>query len=105
MSLKKKAMVTIMPMALAASAMFMTGARTGAETFNATATYKSKCAGCHGHKAEKKFDTTKSDNDLIQVILKGKKATKPPHMPGYETKGIHAEQARQLLDHMKSLRQ
>ena len=105
MSLKKKAIVTMMPMALAATAMLTAGAGTGAETFNATTTYKSKCTACHGAKAEKKFDPSKSDDDLVQTILKGKKAEKPPNMPGYETKGIHAEQAKQLLDHMKSLRQ
>jgi len=41
----------------------------------------------------------------VQIILKGKKAEKPPHMPAYETKGINAEQAKALLDYMKSLRQ
>jgi len=105
MSFKRKAIVTMMPMALAVSAMFMAGVQTGAETFNAALTYRSKCGGCHGQKAEKKFDPSKSDDDLVHIILKGKKAEKPPNMPGYETKGIHAEQAKALLDHMKSLRQ
>jgi mono/diheme cytochrome c family protein len=105
MSLKQKAIITMMPVALAASAMFTAGAGTGESTFNATTTYKSKCTACHGAKAEKKFDPSKSDDELVQIILKGKKAEKPPNMPGYETKGIHAEQAKQLLHHMKSLRQ
>jgi mono/diheme cytochrome c family protein len=105
MSLKQKAIVIMMPMALAASAMFTAGAGTGEGTFHAATTYKSKCAACHGAKAEKKFDPSKSDDELVQIILKGKKAEKPPHMPGYETKGIHTKQAKLLLDHMKSLRQ
>ena len=104
MSLKKKAIVTAMPMALAVAGMVSAGVRSGSSNFNATATYKAKCAGCHGAKAEKKFDPSKSDDENVQVILKGKKAQKPPNMPGYETKHITAEQAKLLLDHMKALR-
>lgn len=80
------------------------GARANTAQFDATKTYK-KCVGCHGAKAEKKFDTAKSDDDLVQAILKGKKAAKPPHMPEYATKGIKAEQAKALVDYMKSLKQ
>jgi mono/diheme cytochrome c family protein len=75
------------------------------EVFDAAKTYKGKCLMCHGPKAEKKFDTAKSDDEHVQIILKGKKVEKPPHMPAYETKGITAEQAKTLLDYMKSLRQ
>ena len=74
------------------------------ETFDAAKTYKGKCVACHGPKAEKKFDATKSDDEHVQIILKGKKAEKPPNMPGYEAKGITAEQAKALLDYMKSIR-
>ena len=74
------------------------------ETFDAAKTYKGKCLMCHGPKAEKKFDTAKSDDEHVQIILKGKKVEKPPHMPGYESKGVNAEQAKALLDYMKSLR-
>jgi len=86
------------------------GARAGSEafdaaTFDAAKTYKSKCVACHGAKAEKKFDATKSDDEHVQIILKGKKPEKPPNMPAYETKGITAEQAKSLLDYMKSLKQ
>ena len=72
--------------------------------FDAATTYKGKCVACHGPKADKKFDATKSDDECVQAILKGKKAAKPPHMPEYESKGITAEQAKALLDYMKSLR-
>ena len=82
------------------------GARhTTDETFDAAKTYKSKCTACHGPKAEKKFDAAKSDDEHVQIILKGKKAEKPPNMPAYETKGVTADQAKALLDYMKSLRQ
>ena len=81
------------------------GARTStANQFDAAAKYK-QCVACHGAKAEKKFDATKPEDELVQVILKGKKMEKPPNMPGYESKGINAEQAKALLSYMKSLRQ
>jgi mono/diheme cytochrome c family protein len=76
-----------------------------AEAFDPAKTYKGKCVTCHGPKAEKKFDTAKTDEEHVQIILKGKKAEKPPNMPGYESKGVTAEQAKALLDYMKSIRQ
>ena len=66
------------------------------------AVYKSKCFACHGATAEKKFDATKADDELIQIVLKGKKLDKPPHMPAYEEKGITADQAKALVAFMKS---
>lgn len=66
------------------------------------ALYKSKCFACHGATAEKKFDAAKADDDLIQTVLKGKKMEKPPNMPGYEEKGITADQAKALVGFMKS---
>jgi|SRR6185369_13009057 mono/diheme cytochrome c family protein len=81
------------------------GARQTSESFDAAKTYKGKCLACHGPKADKKFDAAKSDDEHVQIILKGKKGEKPPNMPAYETKGITAEQAKALLDYMKSLRQ
>ncbi len=68
------------------------------------AVYKTKCFACHGATAEKKFDATKADDDLIQSVLKGKKMEKPPNMPGYEEKGITADQAKALVTFMKSLK-
>jgi mono/diheme cytochrome c family protein len=66
---------------------------------------KNTCAACHGAKADKAFDTAKPDEEHIQIILKGKKAEKPPHMPGYEAKGMTAEQAGALVKYMRSLRE
>ncbi len=81
------------------------GARSSSpQTFDAAKAYK-KCVACHGPKAEKKFDLAKSDDEHVQIILKGKKAEKPPNMPAYETKGVTAEQAKAMVDYMKSLRQ
>ena len=69
--------------------------------FDAAATFKAKCAMCHGQKAEKKFDPAKTDDELVSTSLKSEK----PGMPAYETKGITADQAKLLVGHMKSLRQ
>jgi mono/diheme cytochrome c family protein len=66
--------------------------------------YKAKCVACHGQKAEKKFDATLTDEQLLDVILKGKKPEKPPNMPAYGEKGVTSDQAKALLEHMKQLR-
>lgn len=66
------------------------------------ALYKTKCVACHGATAEKKFDATKPDADLADIILKGKKAEKPPNMPGFGEKGITPEQATALVTFMKA---
>ncbi|HEX6650001.1 MAG TPA: cytochrome c [Pyrinomonadaceae bacterium] len=66
--------------------------------------YKAKCVVCHGQKAEKKFDATLTDEQYIDVILKGKKPEKPPNMPAYGEKGVTPEQAKGLLEYMKQLR-
>ena len=79
-------------------------ARASADDFDAAGTYKAKCFACHGAKAEKKFDTTVPDDALVQAVLKGKKAEKPPNMPGFEEKGITADQAKALVAYMKSIK-
>ena len=67
-------------------------------------TFKAKCAMCHTVKAEKFFDPTKAEDLLVDVVLKGKKAEKPPHMPGFEAKGMNADEAKGLVNYMKGLR-
>ena len=66
--------------------------------------YKAKCLMCHGPKAEKKFDASLTDEQYLDAILKGKKVEKPPNMPAYGEKGVTADQAKALLEHMKQLR-
>ena len=68
------------------------------------ALYKTKCVACHGATAEKKFDATKTDDKLIQSVLKGKKPEKAPNMPAFEERGITADQAKGLVAFMKSLK-
>ena len=75
-----------------------------AQPSDPAAYYKAKCVACHGQKVEKKFDPTLTDEQYIDAILKGKKPEKPPNMPAYGEKGVTADQAKALLDHMKQLR-
>jgi mono/diheme cytochrome c family protein len=75
-----------------------------AQTDDAAAVYKAKCAMCHSPKAEKAYDPAMPMEQQIEAILKGKKAEKPPNMPGFEAKGMTAEQAKALAEHMKTLR-
>jgi mono/diheme cytochrome c family protein len=102
----KIALVMVLPLMLAVVGLVSVGATSkGDDQFDAAATYKTKCFACHGAKAEKKFDPAKSDEEHLQIILKGKKMEKPPNMPGFEEKGITTDQAKALIDYMKSLKQ
>lgn len=74
------------------------------EQFDAASTYKTKCVACHGQKAEKKFDAALPDEQLTDIVMKGKKPEKPPNMPAYGEKGVTAEQAKALVAHMKQLK-
>lgn len=66
--------------------------------------YAKTCKACHGAAAEKKFDRSLADDALVQVILDGKKAEKPPNMPAYKDKGVTPEKAKALVDYMRSLK-
>jgi mono/diheme cytochrome c family protein len=78
---------------------------TADDPFDAASTYKTKCVACHGAAADKRFDKTLPDDQLVDFVMKGKKPEKPPNMPGYGEKGITAEQAKSLVDYMKSIKQ
>jgi mono/diheme cytochrome c family protein len=68
------------------------------------AIYNTKCKMCHGATAEKKLDKTKADDALIQIVLDGKTADKPPNMPAFKEKGITPDQAKALVQYLKSLK-
>ncbi len=74
------------------------------DSFDAAAAFKTKCVACHGTKAEKKFDSSLPDAQLIDIVMKGKKPEKPPNMPAYGDKGVTAEQAKALVEQMKALK-
>jgi mono/diheme cytochrome c family protein len=82
-------------------------AQTDAVKFTDAASYykDAKCVVCHGQKAEKKFNAELKDEELLEIVLKGKKPEKPPNMPAYEVKGLTAEQAKAMVSYMKSLKQ
>jgi mono/diheme cytochrome c family protein len=90
--------------ALTCVAVVGAGARPDPQAFDAAAYYKGKCVMCHGKKAEKKFNSTLTDEQLVEIVLKGKKAEKPPHMPAYSAKGVTEEQAKALVAVMKQLK-
>ena len=91
-------------LALTLGVLVVATAQPEVQASDTAAFYKSKCVMCHGKKAEKKFDTAMTDEQMVEVVLKGKKAEKPPHMPAYGEKGVTAEQAKALVDHMKHLK-
>ena len=82
-------------------------AQTDAVKFTDAASYykDAKCVVCHGQKAEKKINAELKDEELVEILLKGKKPEKPPNMPAYEAKGLTAEQAKAMIDYMRSLKQ
>jgi mono/diheme cytochrome c family protein len=98
--LKKPAFVLVGVMIAATFLIASVPARTATDDDSA-ALYKTKCFACHGATAEKKFDATKVDDELIQIVLKGKKLEKPPNMPAFEERGVTADQAKALVAFMK----
>ena len=102
----KKISIGLVLLPLAGVMLVSTATRSSsaaAQDFDAAATFKAKCAMCHGQNAEKKFDATKADDVLEATILKGND-TVTPKMPSYEAKGVTAEQAKALAAYMKSLK-
>jgi mono/diheme cytochrome c family protein len=85
-------------------ALLATPARS-ANQDDASTTYKTKCVACHGATAEKKFDPTVAQEEMVKIVLAGKKMEKPPNMPAYGEKGITEDQAKALVAYMKSLKQ
>jgi mono/diheme cytochrome c family protein len=103
-TVKVMMLATMVAMLVAGFTLISAAARANQEQFDAAATFKAKCVACHGAAAEKKFDATIADADLVQIVLNGKKPEKPPNMPAYGEKGITEDQAKALIAHMKSLK-
>ena len=102
--MKSKAITGVVATALFLGMLVVVSAGTDVQASDPAAYYTAKCVMCHGKKAEKKFDTSLTDDQMVEAVLKGKKAEKPPNMPGYEEKGVTAEQAKALVAHMKELK-
>ena len=99
-----KRLIAIVATAAVAGVIVVSAAQSAVQPSDTAAYYKAKCLMCHGKKAEKKFDTSLTDDQLLEIVLKGKKAAKPPHMPAYGEKGVTAEHAKALIEHMKQLK-
>lgn len=98
--------IALLATAVMALVFLVSGAaQTEVKYTDAASYYKdAKCVVCHGQKAEKKFNADDKDEDLVKIILQGKKPEKPPNMPAYELKGLTAEQAQALIDYMRTLK-
>jgi mono/diheme cytochrome c family protein len=103
----KRLGVAIVFVAMLALVFLVSGAAQSDVKFTDAASYykDAKCVVCHGQKAEKKFNAELKDEELVEIVLRGKKPEKPPNMPAYEAKGLTAEQAKAMVDYMKSLKQ
>jgi mono/diheme cytochrome c family protein len=99
--------IKIMTMAVTLAAFFaalVIASAASPAVEDAATTFKTKCVACHGQKAEKKFDSSLPDQQLIDIVMNGKKPEKPPNMPAYGEKGVTAEQAKALVEYMKQLK-
>lgn len=100
--------IALFTVPMVAIAIFSANSKVSAVPFvdeDTAATYKAKCAMCHSPKAEKAFDPAKTDEYHVETVLKGKKGEKPPNMPGFEAKGMTADQAKALIGYMRQLRE
>ena len=105
MSEFKKMLIGVMATVLFVAGLLISVAAQGeVQATDPAAFYKTKCVACHGQKAEKKFDSSLPDEQLIDIVMKGKKPEKPPNMPAYGEKGVTAEQAKGLVEYMKGLK-
>lgn len=102
----KQFAIVLFAVPLAFTAFRTTATPVAAGSFDdAAAIYKAKCAACHGVAAAKWFDPAGSDEAHVEAILKGKKGEKPPYMPEFSSKGISEAVAKDLVAHMRSIRQ
>ena len=105
MSELKKILISLVAMVIFAGGLLISVTAQGeVQASDPAAFYKTKCVACHGPKAEKKFDSSLADEQLIDIVMKGKKPEKPPNMPAYGEKGVSAEQAKALVEYMKQLK-
>jgi mono/diheme cytochrome c family protein len=75
------------------------------QAFDQVAFYKNNCVGCHGSKAQKKFNPDLPEGQMVDAILNGLPMETPPDMPAFAKKGINEERAKAIIAYMKSLRQ
>jgi len=71
------------------------------------ATYKAKCASCHGPEGQGKVGpavkgTTLTPDQIVDVLTKGNDAKKPPHKKAMA--GLAADDAKAVADFVKTLK-
>lgn len=71
------------------------------------ATYKAKCAACHGAEGQGKVGpalkgTSLSAEQIAHVLTKGDEAKKPPHKKPMS--GLSADDAKAVAEYVKSLK-
>lgn len=71
------------------------------------ATYKAKCANCHGPEGQGKVGpavkgTSLTADQITDLLTKGNDAKKPPHKKA--TAGISADDAKAVADFVKTLK-
>lgn len=71
------------------------------------ATYKAKCAGCHGAEGQGKVGpalkgTSLSADDITALLTKGNDAKKAPHKKAIN--GLSADDAKAVAEYVKSLK-
>ena len=107
MKMKHLGTATLVAAMLAGTCLFSTAAK--ADVASAEATYKAKCAACHGADGKGKeamktkdlasVDVQKmSDADLSAIITNGK----PPKMPPYKT--MTPDQVKDMVAFIRSLK-
>jgi hypothetical protein len=75
------------------------------KAFDDVTFYRNNCLGCHGSKAQKKFNPDLPEADMVDTIVNGRVMEEPPDMPAFSEKGINEERAKALITYMKSIRQ
>jgi cytochrome c553 len=96
-----KTLVLILVVAMSASLALPAFAADGA------ATYKAKCAGCHGAEGQGKMGpalkgTSLTADQINDLLTKGDDAKKPPHKKALA--GVSADDAKAVADFVKTLK-
>lgn len=96
-----KMLIVLLVLALPVSLALPAFAQDGA------ATYKSKCAGCHGADGQGKVGpalkgTSLTDDQIADLLTKGNDAKKAPHKKAIST--LSADDAKAVATYVKSLK-
>jgi mono/diheme cytochrome c family protein len=100
--IKLTAITTVSTLALAVSFTVQPATRAAVAADDAATIYAGKCKMCHGAAAEKNFDATLADADLLKAIAEGATSKDGKKMPAF--KSINEETAKALVEYMKSLK-